>query len=31
MSKGFYQYARKKMKIRKEKELIVVKVRALED
>jgi hypothetical protein len=22
MSKGFYQYARKKMKIRKEKELI---------
>jgi hypothetical protein len=29
--RGFYQYAREKMKIKKEKELILVKVNALED
>jgi hypothetical protein len=28
---GFYQYAREKMKIKKEKELILVEVRALKD
>jgi len=29
--RGFYKYAREKMKIKKEKELILVKTKALED